>query len=100
MKKFKETEDDPAVRKTIVREVKVLRLLNHENCIKLIEAFRRKKKLYLVFEYVEQNLLHLLEDYPTGIQESRVRRIIFQLTKAIAFCHSKSVLHRGNPYIL
>ena len=62
IKKFKESEDDAVVRKTTLREVKVLRLLQaHPNVVQLKEAFRRKQKLYLVFEYVERNLLEVLE---------------------------------------
>ena len=30
------------------------------------QAFRRKGKLYLVFEYVEKNLLEVLEERPMG----------------------------------
>ena len=51
IKKFKDTEDDETVRKTILREVKILRMLKHENIVSLREAFRRNKRLYLVFEY-------------------------------------------------
>lgn len=67
IKKFKESEDDEVVRKTIVREVKVLRMLKHENVVQLKEAFRRQGKLYLVFEYVDRNLLEVLEEKPNGI---------------------------------
>ena len=41
IKKFKESEEDESVRKTILREVKLLRMLRHENVIQLTEAFRR-----------------------------------------------------------
>lgn len=41
MKKFKEFEDDEIVKKTSLREVKILRTLRHENIVQLIEAFRR-----------------------------------------------------------
>jgi cyclin-dependent kinase-like len=68
IKKFKESEEDEVVRKTIVREVKVLRMLKHENVVQLKEAFRRQGKLYLVFEYVDRNLLEVLEDMPTGLE--------------------------------
>ena len=37
--------DDEAVRKTTLREVKMLRSLRHENIVDLLEAFRRKGKL-------------------------------------------------------
>ena len=67
IKKFKESEEDEGVRKTIIREVKVLKLLKHENIVKLKEAFLRKGKLYLVFEYVDKNLLEVIEQNPDGI---------------------------------
>ena len=42
------------VRRTTLRELKVLRSLKQENIVDLREAFRRRGKLYLVFEYVER----------------------------------------------
>jgi len=41
IKKFKETEDNEIVRKNTQREVKMLRLLKHENIVDLKEAFKR-----------------------------------------------------------
>ena len=67
IKKFKETEDDESVHKITIREVKILRLLKHENIVQLREAFRRKGKLHLVFEYVEKNLLEVLEYNQSGL---------------------------------
>ena len=37
--------DDEVVRKTTLREVKMLRSLRHDNIVTLLEAFRRKQKL-------------------------------------------------------
>ena len=87
--------DDEAVRKTTLREVKILRLLRHKTIVELREAFRRKEKLYLVFEYVENNLLELLEEHPNGLDAETVRRYIFQLCLAIEHCHRNNVIHRG-----
>lgn len=39
----------------------ILRLLQHPNIIRLLEVFRKKGRLYLVFEYMQKNLLELLE---------------------------------------
>lgn len=95
IKKFKENEDDdPMVRKTTLREVKMLRFLKHDNIVTLKEAFRRKGRLYLVFEYMEKNLLEVLEDKPNGIENELVRRYIFQLCCAIHYCHANNVVHR------
>ena len=41
IKKFKESDDDEIVKKTTMREVKMLRLLRHENIVQLKEAFKR-----------------------------------------------------------
>ncbi|KAE9043610.1 Cyclin-dependent kinase-like 5 [Phytophthora rubi] len=95
IKKFKENEDDdPMVRKTTLREVKMLRFLKHGNIVALKEAFRRKGRLYLVFEYVEKNLLEVLEDKPNGVDSDLVRSYIFQLCCAIHYCHTNNVVHR------
>jgi cyclin-dependent kinase-like len=82
IKKFKESEDDEVVRKTTLREVKILRMLKHENIVELREAFRRKGKLYLVFEYVEKNLLEILEQQPSGMPAELVRKYIYQVRAA------------------
>ena len=37
-----ESDDDEVLRKTTLREVKILRMLRHPNIVSLTEAFRRK----------------------------------------------------------
>merc|ERR1712054_6756 len=94
IKKFKESEDDEIVRKTTLREVKILRMLKHENIVTLREAFRRKGRLYLVFEYVDRTLLEVLEANPNGVDPALVMKYIYQLVKAIDWCHCNDVIHR------
>jgi len=48
----------------------------------------------LVFEYVEQNLLEVLETEPKGIDPELVRRYVYQLCQAISWCHSHDIIHR------
>ena len=95
IKRFKESEDDELVKKTSLREVKVLRLLREETfVVHLIEAFKRKGKLYLVFEYVGCNLLEYLEKFPNGLDPEEVRRMVFTLLLAIRSCHHNDIIHR------
>lgn len=96
IKKFKESDDDndEVLLKTTQREVKILRMLKHTNIVTLIEAFKRKSKLYLVFEYVERNLLEVLESHVTGLDPELVKCYIYQLIQAIQWCHSNNVVHR------
>jgi len=94
IKKFKESEEDEVVRKTTLREVKILRIMRHENIVQLKEAFRRKGKLYLVFEFVERSMLDVLEAHPNGVDTETVRTLTYQLMRAIEYCHRHDVIHR------
>lgn len=44
----------------------LLQQLKHPNLVNLIEVFRRKRKMHLVFEYCDHTLLHELERNPNG----------------------------------
>lgn len=77
IKKFKESDEDEIAKKTIMREVKMLRMLKHNNIVLLKEAFKRKGRLYLVFEYIEKNLLEVLEENNSGIDPRRLRQFVY-----------------------
>ena len=47
-----------------------------------------------MFEYMEKNLLELLEEKQNGLDAEAVRIYIYQLLKAIEFCHRNNVIHR------
>ena len=91
IKRFIETEDDKMVKKIALREVRMLKQLRHENLVNLIEVFRRKKRLCLVFEFVDHTALDELERFPGGADEVLVKRIMFQVLRGIEFCHLRNV---------
>jgi cyclin-dependent kinase-like len=86
--------NDETLRKTTMRELKLLKHLKQENIITLKQAFRRKGKLHLVFEYFEKNLLECLQMRSSGIPQDLVKIYMFQLVCAINFCHEHGVIHR------
>uniref|UniRef100_A0A3P8V8K1 Cyclin dependent kinase like 5 n=1 Tax=Cynoglossus semilaevis TaxID=244447 RepID=A0A3P8V8K1_CYNSE len=86
--------ENEEVKETTLRELKMLRTLKQENIVELKEAFRRRGKLYLVFEYVEKNMLELLEEKPNGVCTEMARSYIYQLIKAIHWCHKHDIVHR------
>jgi len=63
IKKFLESEEDAQVKKIAMREIRLLKQLHHDNLVNLVEVFRRRKRLYLVFEFVEHTLLNEMESY-------------------------------------
>ena len=93
IKRFKEVDDD-LVKKTMKRELKMLQKLHHPNVVDFQEAYKRKGNLYLVFEFVEKNLLELLQEHPQGLDPNLIRYLIYQLCKAIKYLHDQNIIHR------
>ena len=93
IKKFKEVGDE-LVKKTMKRELKMLQKLNHPNIVEFQDAFKRKGNLFLVFEFVEKNLLELLEEHPKGLDPNLIKHLIYQLCKAIKYLHEQKIIHR------
>uniref|UniRef100_A0A250XYX8 cyclin-dependent kinase n=1 Tax=Castor canadensis TaxID=51338 RepID=A0A250XYX8_CASCN len=94
IKKFLESEDDPVIKKIALREIRMLKQLKHPNLVNLLEVFRRKRRLHLVFEYCDHTVLHELDRYPRGVPEHLVKSITWQTLQAVNFCHKHNCIHR------
>lgn len=94
IKKFIETEEDMTVRKMALREIRMLKKLRHENLVNMIEVFRRKRRFYLVFEFMDHTILDELEAAEGGLGEDKCREHIFQIIRGIDFCHYNHIIHR------
>lgn len=94
IKKFKETDDDELIKKTTVRELKVLKSLRHKNIVELREAFKKKGLVHLVFEYLDNNLLEVLEKNHSGLQGKLIAKYIYQVLEGLDYMHSLSYIHR------
>uniref|UniRef100_A0A182PP02 Cyclin-dependent kinase 12 n=1 Tax=Anopheles epiroticus TaxID=199890 RepID=A0A182PP02_9DIPT len=89
---------------TAVREIKILRQLNHQNIVNLREIvtdkqdaleFRKDKgSFYLVFEYMDHDLMGLLESGMVDFNEQNNASIMRQLLDGLNYCHKKNFLHR------
>ncbi|XP_030381189.1 cyclin-dependent kinase-like 1 isoform X1 [Scaptodrosophila lebanonensis] len=94
VKRFVESEDDPAIRKIALREIRLLKNLKHPNLVSLLEVFRRKRRLHLVFEFCELTVLHELERHPQGCPEHLTKQICHQTLLGVYYCHKQGCLHR------
>ncbi|CAJ0940848.1 unnamed protein product [Ranitomeya imitator] len=68
--------------------------LCHENLVNLLEVCKKKKRWYLVFEFVDRTVLDDLEQFPNGLDFTRVRKYLFQIIRGIGFCHNHNIIHR------
>jgi cyclin-dependent kinase-like len=75
--------------------VYTLQKLQHENLVNMIEVFRRKRRFYLVFEYMDHTILDELEDNSSGLGDDKSRQYIFQVLRGIDFCHANNVSYKS-----
>ncbi|KAF3825101.1 hypothetical protein GH733_005735 [Mirounga leonina] len=68
--------------------------LRHENLVNLLEVCKKKKRWYLVFEFVDHTILDDLELFPNGLDYQLVQKYLFQIINGIGFCHSHNIIHR------
>jgi len=84
----------PVKKMKIKREIKILQnLQGGVNVIQLLDVVRdsQSKTPSLVFEHVNNTDFKVL--YPT-LTDYDIRYYIFELLKALDFCHSKGIMHR------
>mmetsp|Transcript_6291 Transcript_6291/g.20033 ORF Transcript_6291/g.20033 Transcript_6291/m.20033 type:complete len:746 (+) Transcript_6291:165-2402(+) len=87
---------------TAVREIKLLRALNHPNIVRLRdiacseanEHTRNLGSVMMVFEYCEYDLEALLDDQRVVLSPLHVKSFMKQLLQGLHYIHSHGVLHR------
>ncbi|KAH0575746.1 Kinase, CMGC CDKL [Spironucleus salmonicida] len=96
IKKFKDLDDpeDTAFRKTTLREIKLLKNCIHPYIVRLLEAFKRKQRLYLVFEFCDYTVLEMIEKSKNGIGIKQVKQITYQMIKSVEYLHQNRIIHR------
>lgn len=94
IKKFKESDSNPIIKKIALREVKALKNVNDKNVVRFIEAFRRENKLNIVFEFVDKTVLEDIENNPEGLDSEVIKSYIYQLLKALKYLHENQIIHR------
>ena len=81
---------------TIENEINILRLVNHENTVKLYEVYESRKYVRLVFEFLEGGDLSNKMTNPNfkGFIEEEYKVIINQILLALNALHEKGIMHR------
>ncbi|KAI1722770.1 protein kinase domain-containing protein [Ditylenchus destructor] len=91
---------------TAIREIKILRQLDHKNVVKLLDIVTDKRagddkqtkkdigSFYLVFEYVDHDLNGLLDSNMVEFTQVQIASLFKQLLLALEHCHQLNFLHR------
>jgi len=94
LKKIRLESEDEGIPSTAIREIALLKELQHPNIVKLCDVIHTDWKLTLVFEYLDQDLKKLLDaSGEEGLDTATIKSFLYQLLNGINHCHKNWVLH-------
>ncbi|KAK8794840.1 hypothetical protein WA158_001820 [Blastocystis sp. Blastoise] len=93
LKNIRLEQKDEGIPSTAIREIALLKELNHPNIVKLYDVIHSDNCLTLVFEYVDQDLRKFL-DKEHHLEEPLIKHLMYQLLSAVNHCHKFRILHR------
>nr|XP_025725052.1 MAP/microtubule affinity-regulating kinase 3 isoform X3 [Callorhinus ursinus] len=88
------TQLNPTSLQKLFREVRIMKILNHPNIVKLFEVIETDKTLYLIMEYASGGEVF---DYLVAhgrMKEKEARAKFRQIVSAVQYCHQKRIVHR------
>ncbi|CAN6442564.1 unnamed protein product [Victoria cruziana] len=95
LKKIRLEQEDEGVPSTALREISLLKELQHGNVVRLQDVVHSDKRLYLVFEYLDLDLKKHMDSCPELAKNPQLIKIfLYQMLRGIAYCHSRRILHR------
>ena len=88
--------EDSALKENVLREIKVLQQISHQNIVKFYEQLQGNNNLYLVMEYVRGIGLnnHLVARSMKRLHEPEACTIFTQVISALKYCHERNIVHR------
>eukprot|EP01083_Nonionella_stella_P214842 773772_1 len=102
LKRMYMEDDNEGIPSTTIREIALLKQLNHPNIVELKSIFfenssnaSKSGDLYLVFEYCTADLKKFMNKYKnTPLSIKQIKSYLHQILNGISYCHSMSILHR------
>ena len=86
LKKIRLESEDEGIPSTAIREIALLKELQHPNIVRLVNVLHTDKKLTLVFEYLDQDLKRLLDTCgPAGLDDASIKVKMFSFNIKIVF---------------
>ena len=77
---------------TAIREISLMKELQHPNIVSLIEVVHTESILLLVFEFMDMDLKKCMDTMTLSMDI--IKSFTFQLIDGIAYCHQQRILHR------
>lgn len=95
LKRIRLEQEDEGVPSTAIREISILKELQHPNIVRFMDVVHSDNKLFLVFEYLDQDLKRFMDSVRApSLDPTLIQSYLFQLLNGIEHCHRHRVLHR------
>jgi len=79
---------------TLLREISILKSVNHINVVSLVDVCTTEIPAYLAFEFVEADLSRLICRRARPFRADTVKSYAFQMLAGIQYLHSHRIIHR------
>ncbi|CAK85489.1 unnamed protein product (macronuclear) [Paramecium tetraurelia] len=93
LKKIRMDHEDEGVPSTAIREISLLKEVQHPNIVPLKDVVYDESRLYLIFDFVDLDLKKYMESVPQ-LDRVQVKKFIHQMLQALNYCHQNRVIHR------
>ncbi|KYB28377.1 MAP/microtubule affinity-regulating kinase 3-like Protein [Tribolium castaneum] len=88
------TQLNPSSLQKLFREVRIMKMLDHPNIVKLFQVIETDKTLYLVMEYASGGEVFDYLVLHGRMKEKEARSKFRQIVSAVQYCHQKRIIHR------
>lgn len=75
-------------------EIKILRMVDHENIVKLYEVYETDSSVYLVLELLEGGELFHRIPFMNNYEDTDIKTLMKNLLSALAHMHELGIMHR------
>ncbi|XP_071954349.1 cyclin-dependent kinase 1-like [Antedon mediterranea] len=95
LKKIRLESEEEGVPSTAIREISLLKELDHPNIVTLQDILMQECKLYLVFEFLTMDLKKYMDSLKGTLMEADlVKSYLHQILEGMVYCHSRRIIHR------
>ncbi|KAI1704022.1 protein kinase domain-containing protein [Ditylenchus destructor] len=100
IKKIGHASATPTLARRTLREIRVLRYINHPNIVALRDVFRTDGgqlglNVFLVMELMEGSLHHVIHGCPSeALEYDLIAHLLFQILRGLRYLHTAGIAHR------
>ncbi len=94
LKKFERRHFEEGMDFTALREITILREINHENVVRFLDTFYGSGNLFIAYELLDRDLSNIIGNKHINLSENIIKGLMRQFLSGLAEIHKYNVIHR------